>query len=452
MKLAPYPKYKDSGVEWLGDIPEEWEVIRIKSLISNNKNGYWGEEEQGDENDIYCIRVADFDYDNFGLSLKNLTVRNLPNNIQKKLKLQPGDLLIEKSGGGEKQPIGRVVYFNENIDAICSNFIEKLQTTINTHSNYMKYVFSWLYTIGLNTRSIKQTTGLQNLDLYSYLCEKISIPTEKLQIKIADFLDHKTSKIDELIKKNEKLIELLKEKRQAIISHAVTKGLDPNAKMKGSGIKWLGEIPEGWKIKRIKHIAKEKFKNGIFKKKDFYGSGVKLINVFDVYRQNFYIDLNSLDHIEATKKEVKIYSVEAGDILFVRSSLKLEGVGASVCVPYINEPLIFECHLVKMQLSFEIVPGYLINFLNANVVRQRFIALANTVTMATLGQSSLSTLEVALPPILEQLAIVDYPKRETTKIDRVINKIQSQNETLKEYRQALISNVVTGKVKINEDQ
>src|SRR4030042_6903014 len=206
MKLAPYPKYKNSGVEWLGEIPEGWEVIRITSLISNNKNGYWGEEEQGDENDIYCIRVADFDYDNFGLSLKKLTVRNLPKNIQKKLKLQSGDLLIEKSGGGEKQPIGRVVYFNENIDAVCSNFIEKLQTTINTHSNYMKYVFSWLYTIGLNTRSIKQTTGLQNLDLYSYLCEKISIPREKLQIKIANFLDHKTSKIYELIKKDRKSV------------------------------------------------------------------------------------------------------------------------------------------------------------------------------------------------------------------------------------------------------
>jgi type I restriction enzyme S subunit len=435
MKLAPYPKHKDSGIEWLGEIPEGWEIRKLK-YVANIEMG------QSPDSDFYNKEGNGVPFLQGNADFKEIYPRPQVWATEGNKYSKKDDILVSV-----RAPVGEI-NISDNRYVIGRGLVA---VGYNEKSDFKYYYY--LFAVAKNyfdsvatgtTYSAISTDDVKNI--------VVAVPLLEKQIQISNYLDHQTNRIVDLIKKNEKLIELLKEKRQAIISHAVTKGLDPNAKMKGSGIKWLGEIPEGWKIKRIKHIAKEKFKNGIFKKKDFYGSGVKLINVFDVYRQNFYIDLNSLDHIEATKKEVKIYSVEAGDILFVRSSLKLEGVGASVCVPYINEPLIFECHLVKMQPSFEIVPEYLINFLNANVVRQRFIALANTVTMATLGQSSLSTLEVELPPILEQLAIVDYLKRETTKIDRVINKIQSQIETLKEYRQALISNVVTGKVKINEDQ
>jgi len=180
-----------------------------------------------------------------------------------------------------------------------------------------------------------------------------------------------------------------------------------------------------------------------------------LINVFDVYRQNFYIDFDSLDSIEVTKKEFQTYSVKAGDIVFVRSSLKLEGVGvegvgASACVPSLSEPIIFECHLVKLRASYKIIPEYLINYLNSSVVRQRLIALANTVTMTTIGQTALTNLEVEIPPVSEQQAIVEFLKNETAKIDELIIKIETQNEKLKEYRQSLISNVVTGKVRVVE--
>ena len=109
MKYKLYSKYKDSGIEWLGKIPKEWELKRLKTVINDHKNGDWGDEECGDKNDIYCIRVADFDYNNLSISTDNLTIRNIQENRRKRLILKKGDLLIEKSGGGEKQPIGRVI-------------------------------------------------------------------------------------------------------------------------------------------------------------------------------------------------------------------------------------------------------------------------------------------------------------------------------------------------------
>lgn len=226
--------------------------------------------------------------------------------------------------------------------------------------------------------------------------------------------------------------------------------LRPYPKYKDSGIEWLGKIPERWEVKKLKHVTDRKLKNGIFKKKEFYGSGIKLINVFDVYRHNFQIDFDSLDRIEATTQEIHAYSLKSGDILFVRSSLKLEGVGASAYVSNLVEPAVFECHLIKIRPTFVILPEYLISYLNSSIVRQKLVALANSVTMATLGQSALSNLEIQLPPMSEQQKIVDFLKKETTKIDEIISKVELKIDELKEYRQTLISNVVTGKVRASD--
>lgn len=429
MKLKPYPKYKDSGVEWLGDVPEEWGVKKLKYATENldNIRVPLSAEERGQVEGSYPYYgatgiigyVSDYLFD--------------------------GEYLLIGEDGAP--------FFLENEDVA---FTAKGKFWVNNHAHILKtYENSDIRFVmhSLNCVDYKEyITGStrDKLTQSDLSCIVIPLPPLPEQQAIVNFLDQKTTKIDELIKKNGKLIELLKEKRQAIISHAVTKGLDPNAKMRDSGIEWMGEVPEGCEVRKLKYLTTEKFKNGIFKKKEFYGSGIKLINVFDVYRQDFYIEIESLDRVEVTSQEVQTYSVKAGDIVFVRSSLKLEGVGASACVPSLSEPLLFECHLVKLQPSSKIIPEYLINFLNSSIVRQRLIALANTVTMATLGQSALTNIEVELPPIFEQQAILKYLKNETAKIDELIKKIQSQIEKLKEYRQTLISNVVTGKVRVDE--
>lgn len=173
--MKPYPKYKDSGIEWIGEIPEHWNYHRIKPLITSSTNGIWGDDPKDDDNDLVCIRVADFDYDHLKISNQNITLRNIPFNQQSDRLLKRNDLLIEKSGGGEQQPVGRLVIYDNDFDkAVCSNFIGKM--TVNEDmilARYLLYYTSSLYSKRLNTKSIKQTTGIQNLDLYSYFSEII---------------------------------------------------------------------------------------------------------------------------------------------------------------------------------------------------------------------------------------------------------------------------------------
>lgn len=219
--LDPKVKMKPSGIDWLGEIPEAWEAKRLRYFFDYHAGGFWGDEEKGDQNDLICFRVADFDFDHFGLSGDDLTTRNIPENQHSRI-LEKGDILLEKSGGGEKQTVGRAVRFDSNNRAVCSNFIEKL-TPLKVHnSKYISYLMGALYFGTINVRSIKQTTGIQNLDIYAYFSEVVPFPEKEIQRTIADFLDRETAKIDEMMKKVEMQIEKLQEYRQALITSAVT--------------------------------------------------------------------------------------------------------------------------------------------------------------------------------------------------------------------------------------
>ena len=215
--LDPNAEMKPSGVGYIGDIPKDWEVKKIKYTQSNLIGGVWGSEPAGNENDIYCIRVADFNYVQLAIATHNLTLRNISFKERGKRILKTGDLLIEKSGGGEKTPVGKTVMFDVEIPrpSVTSNFISKF--TVNSDScfpRYLLYCFDFLYQIGLTRKHIKQTTGIQNLDIDSYFQERIPFPSLIEQIQIADFLDHKTAQIDELRSNEQRSVELLKEYRQ----------------------------------------------------------------------------------------------------------------------------------------------------------------------------------------------------------------------------------------------
>ena len=227
--LDPNAEMKPSGVGYIGDIPKDWEVKKIKYTQSNLIGGVWGSEPAGNENDIYCIRVADFNYVQLAIATHNLTLRNISFKERGKRILKTGDLLIEKSGGGEKTPVGKTVMFDVEIPrpSVTSNFISKF--TVNSDScfpRYLLYCFDFLYQIGLTRKHIKQTTGIQNLDIDSYFQERIPFPSLIEQIQIADFLDHKTAQIDELRSNEQRSVELLKEYRQTLISEVVTGKID----------------------------------------------------------------------------------------------------------------------------------------------------------------------------------------------------------------------------------
>lgn len=221
--LDPNVKMKDSGIEWLGEIPEHWEKHKLKYLISKPIAGAWGTEPQNDDNDITCVRVADFS--EYEIKTNNLTIRNIEAKTEQILK--PGDLLLEKSGGGEKTPVGRVVLFNQSFKAVTSNFVSKFSPKIDlVSSEYLLYIFKLINIVRWNFRSLKQTTGIQNIDTYQYMDNWVFIPKIEEQKIIVNHIKSEFKILDETITKIEKEIALVEEYKTALIAEAVTGKID----------------------------------------------------------------------------------------------------------------------------------------------------------------------------------------------------------------------------------
>ena len=258
---------KESGLEWAKEIPEHWNLSRIKFVIETRKGGAWGDEPKNTNVSCICLRIADFDYNKLKFSIKNeneYTYRGYRARTIKQLELKQGDLLIEKSGGGEKTPVGRVVLFDNSFKALFANFMDKLSVNKDIIvPKFLNYWFSSFYQSRINTLYIKQTIGIQNLDLTSMLAkEKVFYPSVNEQQNIANYLDNKCSEIDSLTADIEKQISLLEDYKKSIITEAVTKGLAPNVEMKDSGIEWIGAIPSQWKVEKIKfHLYRNDIKN-----------------------------------------------------------------------------------------------------------------------------------------------------------------------------------------------
>lgn len=223
--LDPTAPMKDSGVEWLGKVPKHWAIFSLKRAVDGCTNGLWGDEPDG-ANDIAVIRVADFDRSTSRVGLDKLTYRSITQKERASRLLEPGDLLIEKSGGGEKTLVGCVVLFEHKFQAITSNFVARMRPLKEFDSGFLCYAFDSLYQGKVNYPAIKQTTGIQNLDSEAYLQERFCFPSRAEQNQISRFLDCETARIDGLIEEAQKGVTLLQERRSALISAAVTGKID----------------------------------------------------------------------------------------------------------------------------------------------------------------------------------------------------------------------------------
>ena len=223
--LDPDVPMKDSGVEWLTETPVHWEVKRLGRTVTGCRNGVWGEEADG-QHDTICVRVADFDRTQFRVRLDAPTLRSLDRNVLRSNQIAQDDLLLEKSGGGDKQPVGAVVLYEHDRPAVCSNFVARMPVADDHHPRYLAYLHSALYEARVNTRSIKQSTGIQNLDSASYLREVVGLPGFREQRAIASFLDRATTETDSLITRIRQAINHLNELRTGLISAAVTGKID----------------------------------------------------------------------------------------------------------------------------------------------------------------------------------------------------------------------------------
>ena len=453
MKLKSYPEYKDSGIKWIGKIPEEWAVHRIKSFVPYIKNGQWGDDSSGGNNDFIVLRVADFLEFNFNLD-KELTIRNINDT---KLRLKEGDLVIEKSGGGEKQIVGRVVQLkNSSKDKkyTYSNFIGKLDISNRMNKTFLNYYFKAFYNNRVNFNYIKQTTGIQNLDSTSLIQrEYFAYPTDKnYQKSIVSFLDKKIAEIDELIEKDKKLIELLKEKRTALINHAVTKGLpvrctqtglDPNANMKDSGIEWIGKVPEGWKVVPLLKFLESKV--------DYRGAtpekvveGVFLVTGRNIKEGKIDYELSQEFVPEDQYKEIMHRGKpQIGDLLFTTEAPLGEVANVD------NETVALAQRIIKMRGQKDKLNNYYLKYYIMTALFQRHLqSYATGSTALGIKASNMCFLRLIVPFLSEQLQIVQYLNQVTDKIDKTIQKIEQKINLLEEYKKSLIHHAVTGKIDV----
>lgn len=448
MGYPAYPEMRDSGVPWLGEIPAHWQVDRSKWAVKGCKNGIWGAEPDG-ENDITCVRVADFDRTALKVGKEKLTLRAISNSDREGRTLEPGDLLIEKSGGGEQQLVGAVVLFNHAWPAVTSNFVARMPIAENMDSRFMTYIHAHLYAGRVNLRSIKQTTGIQNLDSQQYLDECIGYPPLPEQQTIARFLDHKTAQIDALIAKKEALLQKLAEKRTALISQAVTQGLDPTVPMQDSGVAWLGQIPAHWKVMRLRFLV-EKIEQGWSPQCENQAAEADEWGVLKVGCVNGeYFDESENKALPPNLEVRTQYEIQAGDILMSRANTKELLGSAAIAISPRNKLLLCD-KLYRLIPSNRIDSNYLVRILRSAISRMQYErdATGTSGSMQNIGQDTIKNLVIPVPPLEEQKLIEQNLSALLTASSASEEKTQSAIDKLKEYRAALITAAVTGKIDV----
>ena len=439
--MERYESYKDSGVAWIGQVPSHWNHFRIKFCLSRSVAGIWGDDEKGNKDDIVCFRVADFDYSKGCLIFDKLTIRNVSAaQLQNRL-LHDGDLLIEKSGGGDATPVGRVVRFNYNDKAICSNFIHSISVKEGYSSNYLYYYFYGMYANKVNLLYFNQTTGIQNLKVGEYLSQKIYLPTLVEQQAIAAYLDKRCSEIDKAIATQQKRIALLQELKQSIITRAVTQGIHPDVPLKESGVEWIGKVPEHWEVMKTS-LLYTNIGSGTTpstSKQEYYeDDGFCWLQTGDL--NDGYITDTSKKISKVAVKDYKLRFYPVGSIVIAMYGATIGKIGllkiptstnqACCVLPYSNKMnemyAFYVCQIAKSQMLLEAVGG----------------------GQPNISQDIIKKLKLPVPPLCEQQAIAVYLDGRCSEIDKAIATQQKRIALLQELRQSVIKEAITGKIKV----
>ncbi|MDD3839428.1 MAG: restriction endonuclease subunit S [Clostridia bacterium] len=434
-KYKRYERYKDSGIEWIGEIPEHWEVKKLKH-ISNITMGQSPKSEKCSLDEI----GLPFLQGNAEFTSLHPIPKMYCNTANKFSKIN--DILLSvRAPVGAMNISDRVYGIGRGLCAVTAN---KVQVRYLWYSMNVSLEELFIKSKGSTFEAVTVTDVSNLLSI---------LPPKKEQIAIANFLDHKTSEIDDLIADKEKLIELLQEKRQAIITETVTKGLNPNVRLKNSGIEWIGEIPEHWDIVKMKYLLSPKkysIKAGPFgsqlKNDDMISGDVKVYNQRTVLDNDF----NSGDYyIENYKyEELRAFEVFAGDILVTTRGT----VGKTAIMPKNADRGILHPCLIKITLNPDRVCNEYVNiiFNSTNIVTNKIKLESNATTIDVIYTDTLKKLELPIPPLDEQKSIIDFINVKTAEIDGLISKIRLQIQKLKEYRQSLISEAVTGKIDVRD--
>ncbi|MBF4454948.1 restriction endonuclease subunit S [Acinetobacter sp. SK-43] len=432
MEFKQYPSYKNSGVEWLGDVPEHWQIVRTKDIFNHRK-----EEALEDDEIVTAFR------DGQVTLRKNRRTDGFTNSIKEHgyQHINSGDLVIHEmdafagaigvsDSSGKSTPVYSVCYAkNENINHhFYSHFFRTMAKTgfINSLAK------------GIRVRSTEFRWN-ESRNVY------LALPPQIDQQKIVSFLNTETTRIDNLIAKQEKLIELLEEQRKSIISHAVTKGLDPNVPMKDSGVEWLGNVPEHWNISKLRYYL-DGIKDGTHGTHVSTTEGELLLSGKNIKNGKLVINDNERKiSLEDHQKITANGFPKKGDLL-----INVVGTIGQSCIYELDTPISFQRSVCFLRANNKLEPNFLQRILESNLSQNQLKILTNKSTIGGVYMGDLVELIIPVVPIKEQNKITDYLDKEIQQIVNCIDKQKLLIEKLKEYRASVISHAVTGKIDIRE--
>jgi type I restriction enzyme, S subunit len=442
--MKTYERYKPSGVEWIGDIPEHWEVLPLKYLVSTKVTDGPHETPQIIDDGVPFVSAESVRDGKIDFNLKRGFISKEQDLIySKKCKPRRDDIFIVKSGS----TTGKIAYVDFDCDFNIWSPLALVRTT--NRKAYSRYVYHFLQTDFFQDQvRFSWSFGTQpNIGMNVIENLKVIVPTRPEQAPIAKYLDEKTAQLDKLIEGKRNLIALLKEERSGIINNAVTRGINPQAKLKPSGIDWLGEIPEHWEVKKLKYLVSK------------VGSGITPSGGANVYQQegipllrsqNIYSEGLVLEDIafisEEIDEQMSNSRIQEDDIL-----LNITGgsIGRCFYVPKgfgrgnVNQHV---CIIRPIQSAIKT------KFLHAFLISgygQNFVDVCQTgANREGLNFQQIKSFDIPVCDVAEQKQIVQFIEAETGKIDATVAKIEKEIEYLLEYRTALISEVVTGKIKV----
>ncbi len=441
MSFPRYERYKDSGVEWLGEVPEHWRITPFSYGVSFQEGpGILAIDFQ--EDGIPLLRISGIQERWATLEGCNFLDPEKVNLRWNHFRLKAGDLLISASAS-----MGNICEVRQEAEgAIPYTGIIRLWKRGNiTISCYVRaLVNSVMFTTQVDL--LKAGATIQHFGPTHLNRMKIVLPPVEEQKFIATFLDRETAKIDALVAEQQRLIELLKEKRQAVISHAVTKGLDPDVPMKDSGVECLGELPEHWEIKRLGFIC-QKIGSG---KTPLGGSATYIDNgILFIRSQNVYDEGLRIDDVvyisEQTDSEMSSSRVSPGDILLNITGASL---GRTCLVPDDFVPANVNQHVCIIRLVENKLRSYIAMVMKSNFIKMQIDASQNGAAREGLNFEQISKLSFGFPPVDEQAQIVAFLDSETAKLDTLTVEAQRAITLLQERRTALISAAVTGKIDV----
>lgn len=421
--ISRYDAYNDSGVEWIGEIPEHWEVRKLK-IVASIKGSNVDKHILKEEIQIRLCNYTDVYKNDFINSSIDFNIGSCTEEEYKKFSISENDVIITKDSESPDD-IGVPAFVTEKVpDLVCGYHLSLIST--NSKLIMGEYLFRLLQTKFVRNYFEVNSNGITRFALGKSAIESLITlnPPISEQTQIVSYLDEKTALIDKLISVKQRKIELLKEKRTALINHAVTKGLNPNVNMKASGVGWIGEIPEHWKVTKLKYISRIESGDSLPSEQIMDEA------LYPVYGGNGV--LGFVDKFNYSQLVLSIGRVgeKCGNVHFIYEKCWIND--NSLVLDLISN----QCELKYLYYSLTIR--------NLNSLRNQNTQPLITGTMV---KNEISP----VPPHIEQLQLISYLDEKTKEIDDLLNIEQKKIELLKEYRQSLISEVVTGKIRVFEN-